>query len=49
MMYVTEFFKTRLASFQKTYVSRIIIDLAKVVMRMQETESKIACLELFNS
>jgi hypothetical protein len=49
MKYASEFYKTRRASFQKVYISRVIIDLAKVVMRMQEVKEEISSGRLFNS
>lgn len=46
MRYASEFHKTRRATFQKVYVSRVITDLARVLMRMREIHGEtITCLE----
>lgn len=46
MQYVSSLYKTRCNTFQHSYMSRVILDLARVVKRMQELNGeKITCLE----
>lgn len=45
MSYASEFHKSRRDHFQRDYISRVITDLARLVMRMSEMESKVTCLE----